>query len=547
MSLDRTATMPATVVDLTRSGGSTVHPSDPARPHDRTTEPLPGQPISAPSVVMEGIDRRFGPTVALDGASLTLRPGEIHAVLGENGAGKTTLMRILAGLDRPDAGSVELFGAHVERFDPRLQRDRGVALVQQHFTLVPSLTAAQNLVLARPDGRLVRAGAGERRLTELGERYGLPVRTGVPAGRLSVGEQQRLELLRALDADARLLVLDEPTAVLTDDEATRLLGVCRRLADEGRTIAIITHRLSEVTAGCDRVTVLRAGKVVLDDQPVAGRSAASLAEAMVGAEVVPPTRRGVAREAGSASLVAVTGLSHGVLRDATLEVAAGEVLGIAGVDGNGQSDLEAVLSGRARPERGEVRLGGVVLDGSSPRRRIEADVAYIPSDRYRWGMVRGLDLASTLELGRGGPWRALRRTRHRAAEPALAHWDVRSAGPSAKGATLSGGNAQKLVLARELARPPVMVLACYPTRGLDPEAARTVAQRVLEAADAGAAVVWIGAELDELLAVSDRIVVLSQGVLSPPMSRPFDRSSIGLAMAGARTAPTSGTPTGSPT
>lgn len=489
---------------------------------------------AAPSVVMAGIDRRFGPTVALTAAGLQLRPGEVHALLGENGAGKTTLMRILAGLDRPDAGTVELFGERIDRFDPRLLRARGVALVQQHFTLVPSLTAGQNLVLARPTRSLVRPGEGERRLAELGERYGLAVRSGVPAGRLSVGEQQRLELLRALDADARLLILDEPTAVLTDDEATRLLAVCRRLAEEGRTVAIITHRLAEVTAGCDRVTVLRAGAVVLDDASVAGRSTASLAEAMVGAAVVAPTRRTHSAGRSGAVVVEVDGLTLGQLQDLHLRVAAGEVFGIAGVDGNGQADFEAALSGRARAEHGSVRIGAAILDAASPRRRIDADIAYIPSDRYRWGMVRGMDLAATLELGRGGWWRSLRRSRHRSAEPALASWDVRSAGPSAKGSTLSGGNAQKLVLARELATPPSMVLACYPTRGLDPEAARAVAQRVLEAADAGAAVIWIGAELDELLAVSDRIAVMSQGRLSDPMLPPFDRGAIGLAMAGAR-------------
>ncbi|WP_420451508.1 ABC transporter ATP-binding protein [Ilumatobacter sp.] len=508
-----------------------------------------------PAVEMSGIRRSFGTTVALDGIDLVLRDGEIHAVLGANGAGKTTLMRVLAGLERPDAGEVVIDGEAVSEFEPRRARSRGVALVQQHFTLVPTLTAAENLVLARPDGRLrPDRGALRRRLDELVERYGLDVRGDVAASELSVGEQQRLELLRALDADARVLVLDEPTAVLTDREAEHLLGVCRSLADDGRAVAVITHRLGEVFSGCDRVSVLRAGREVLGDVAVADCDRAQLATAMIGSEstgrfaarepaVPTPSidggiRGSVTRGSGPSPdappsrrvRLAARGLGAGRVHGLDLDVAAGEIVGIAGIDGNGQSDLEAVLSGRAAPDAGTVTIDGSAIETGDPAARAAAGVAYVPSDRYRHGLVRPMDLSENLELGRTRTVRHPRRRRHREATDRLDDWDVRSAGPGAAASTLSGGNAQKLVLARELGGDPGVVVACYPTRGLDPGAAATVAERLVERARRGSAVLWIGAELDELFAVSDRIVVMSDGAAAGEFHPPFDRDAIGLAM-----------------
>jgi ABC-type uncharacterized transport system ATPase subunit len=493
------------------------------------------------AVQMTGIGRRFGSTVALDGAELILRRGEIHAVLGANGAGKTTLMRVLAGLDRPDSGLVEIGGDVVHTFDPGHARAMGVALVQQHFTLVPTLTASANLELARPEGRLrTRRGRAHQRLNELVERYGLPVRDGVPASAMSVGEQQRLELLRALDADAEVLVLDEPTAVLTDAEADQLLAVCRRLAEDGRAVAIITHRLGEVIAGCDRVTVLRDGSVVFADDAVADHDRAGLATAMIGSEATGRFERrlrndGVAAAStevmtGTAMSLEVDALSSGRLRGVSLRVADGEVVGIAGIDGNGQAELEAVLAGRVAPDSGCVIVGGNHIVGGDPQARRDAGVAYIPSDRYRHGLVRPMSLSDNLELGRLPPVRAPRRRRHSGAERSLNDWSVRSAGPGASAASLSGGNAQKLVLARELSGTPPVVVACYPTRGLDPGAAGTVAERLVSRAERGAAVLWIGAELDELFAVSDRIIVLAGGRITGEFTAPFDRREIGYAM-----------------
>ena len=472
--------------------------------------------------------------MALGGVDLTLRHGEIHAVLGSNGAGKSTLMKIMVGLDRPDAGGVTILGEAVDRFEPRAIRSRGVALVQQHFTLVPTLTGGENLVLARPEGRLrPDRRACRDRLASLVERYGLEVRGDVVAGAMSVGEQQRLELLRALDADARVLLLDEPTAVLTDAEADQLLAVCRRLAEDGRAVAFITHRLAEVFSGCDRVSVLREGSAVISDAPIADHSRADLASAMVGSESSGTYSRRASRsdEAGAA-LLQLRGVRAGRLHNIDLDVRAGEIVGIAGVDGNGQADLEAVLSGRTAPETGSVHIGGATMVVADPRSRRSLGLAYVPSDRYRWGLMRPMDLADNLELGRVPRVRGRRAHRREAARPALQAWDVRSSGPAARAATLSGGNAQKLVLARELHDEPSVVLACYPTRGLDPNAADAVAGRLVDRAALGAAVLWIGAELDELFAVSDRMFVLSDGELIGPFTSPFDRGVIGLAMGG---------------
>jgi ABC-type uncharacterized transport system ATPase subunit len=517
-----------------------------------------------PAASLHGIRRSFGAGApALDGVDLELRAGEVHALLGENGAGKTTLMRILAGLDSPDEGTVEVAGRPVDEFSPRALRERGVAMVQQHFTLVPTLTAGENLALARPSGRL-RPGARQarRRVEELAERYGLPVRADVPVDRLSVGEEQRLEILRALDADARLLILDEPTAVLVDAEAETLLGVCRTLAEDGRAVVIITHRLSEVFAGCDRVTVLRRGAVVCAGDPVSAHDRASLATLMVGTAPDPEAderhcratgdcppasrRRSVTRQAWRRYLadesavrrddrevrLRLDGAARGRLQPLDLQVRAGEVVGVAGVDGNGQAELEELLAGMARPDRGRVTVDGEPVPVGTPRARVARGVAYVPADRYRRALAGPLSLADNLELGRGVRGRPPRARREERAEPVLAEWDVRGSGPDASAASLSGGNAQKLVLARELATGPRVVVAAQPTRGLDPEAARMITERILAAAADGAAVVWFGAELDELFAVADRLIVLAGGRATEPFAPPYDRGAVGLAMAG---------------
>ena len=379
--------------------------------------------------------------------------------------------------------------------------------------------------------------AGQR-LAELVERFGLDVRDGVPVAQLSVGEQQRLEILRALDADASVLLLDEPTAVLTGEEATRLLAVCRRLADEGRSVVIITHRLSEVVAGCDRVTVLRDGAVVLADAAVADHTVGSLADAMVG-RALGTSRTRASRHPSppdAAVRLDVAGVSLGSCATPSFTVRAGEVLGVAGVDGNGQAELEAVLAGveaAGRRHRHARRRGGAARLAAPTDRR-----------RHRLHPVRPLPhgARATDEPRRQRRARPRRRGGGLAAAagagptaPRLQAWNVRAAGPGAPVRSLSGGNAQKLVLARELdsstrprRRRATRRVASTPA----PPAA--VADRVLDAAAGGAAVVWMGAELEEVLAVAHRIVVLSRGRITGEFARPFDRSAIGLAMGGGR-------------
>jgi ABC-type uncharacterized transport system ATPase subunit len=490
-------------------------------------------PASAGAVLMSGVSRRFGTVQALDGVDFSLARGEIHALLGENGAGKSTLMRILAGLDTPDSGTVEVLGEAITTFDPRDIRRRGVAMVQQHFTLVPTLTAGENLWLSRPTGGVLPSKADfARRVDELGERFGLRVPTGVPAGQLSVGEQQRLEIIRALDADVQVLLLDEPTAVLTDAEADDLLTVCRRLRDEGRSIVFITHRLGEVFAGADRVSVLRGGRSVLSGAPVAEQTRSGLASLMVGADARGELEHRRTDHRRDKVRLQLDGVAVGRLHGIDLVVRSGEIVGVAGVDGNGQAELEQVISAQLPPSSGTLVVDGEPLLVDSPRRRIARRIGYIPSDRYRWGMVRPLSISDNLELGRAPFWRRRRVERHTHAGERIDAWDVRCAGPDAAVASLSGGNAQKLLLSRELHGDTSVILACYPTRGLDPEAARIVVERIVERAEQGTAVVWIGAELDELFAVADRIVVLAGGRVTGEFEPPFDRAVIGLAMTG---------------
>lgn len=473
-----------------------------------------------------GVSRRFGDVLALADVDLEIRRGEVLAILGENGAGKTTLMRILSGLDQPSRG--QLFRGE-ERYQPRSPREaveQGVALVQQHFALVHTMTAAENILLFRsqPERRTSREQAASE-LRALGAELAFDIDPDTKVADLSVGERQRLELLRALDADPEILLLDEPTAVLTDAEADSLLEVIRRLAtDGGRAVVLITHRLREVVNGADRVMVLRNGEVVSPASPVGGRSVDQLAHEMVGGDIPAVAREGASR---GEVMVSVDDLTVGRLQSAHFDVHEGEVLGIAGVDGNGQVELELAMAGLAVPTRGRIMLRGDDIARRSPRQRTAGGIAYIPSDRHTRALVGPMRCDENLLLGR-----TRRRLR---ADPGagdlMTKWAVKG-GLAHLADSLSGGNAQKLVCARELREQPHLVLACQPTRGLDPGAAGQLRQALLDFADEGGAVVWMSADLDELLEVSDRIRVMFHGGLSDPFESPFDRRAIGLAMAG---------------
>jgi general nucleoside transport system ATP-binding protein len=478
-----------------------------------------------PALQVAAVSRRFGDVQALRDVDLDIRAGEVLAILGENGAGKTTLMRILGGLDNPTSG--ELFRAG-ERFAPASPRDAvesGVTLVQQHFAQVPTMTAVDNLLLFRTQRhRRTSRAAATADLLALASRLDFEIDPTATVASMSVGERQRLELLRALDADPEVLLLDEPTAVLTDAEADRLLAVTRRLADYGRAVVLITHRLREVVEAADRVAVLRNGIVVSPAAPVGARTRATLAHEMVGEELPAVGRT---KTMSGRVVVAINDLRAGRLSVERLAVHAGEVLGVAGVDGNGQAELELALTGLAVPESGTIEVDGAEVTGAHPRDRVATGIAYIPSDRAASALVGSMRCDENLALGRT-TWRV---HRDQAAAARMASWSIKGA-PDHLAESLSGGNAQKLVAARELRDLPVAVVACQPTRGLDPAAAVQLRGALLEFADRGGAVVWIAAELDELLEVADRIVVAFHGRLSDPFHPPYDRRLVGLAMGG---------------
>ncbi|MDH4279238.1 MAG: ATP-binding cassette domain-containing protein [Acidimicrobiia bacterium] len=498
---------------------------------DRSAEVM----ANAPIISVENVSRWFGEVAALDGVTLDVRTGEVLAVLGENGAGKTTLMRILGGLDAPNGGRVLLRG---EPYEPRSPKDAvhaGIALVHQHFALVPTMTAAENILLFRsdPERRCSRAEAARQLAAEAAE-LGFTVDPNAIVGELSVGEQQRLELLRALDASPDVLLLDEPTAVLTDDEATALLNVVRRLAvEQNKAVILITHRLREVTAAADRVVVLRTGKVVSPEAAVGDRSPADLAAEMVGSEVASihrddPTPGDVVLD--------VRNLSAGKVRDASLEVRRGELVGVAGVDGNGQVELELAICGLLEAEEGTITLEGDSLIGVHPRRRIRMGVAYLPSDRYARALVGPMSCEENLRLGRT-QWRLT--PDPDGATSMLSQWTVKGDRSHSAG-SLSGGNAQKLVAAREFGQDTKLLVACQPTRGLDPGAAGMVRQASIDFARDGGAVLFVSADLDEILETADRLYVASDGHFHGPFNRPFDRARIGRIMAGVDEPPPEG-------
>jgi general nucleoside transport system ATP-binding protein len=501
----------------------------------------------APLVLsLAGIGKRFGALAANDAIDLELRRGEILALLGENGAGKTTLMNILFGHYVADAGSISVAGpdgtlAPLRPGSPQAALNAGVGMVHQHFTLAESLTVLENVVLGtRPLGslRLDLAGA-RKKLVALIAESGLDVPPDRRVSRLSVGEKQRLEILKVLYRGARILVLDEPTAVLTPQEVAGLFVVLRRLVANGLSVIFISHKLNEVLAIADRIAVLRAGRKVAD-QPAAGASRTSLAELMVGREVAQSRR--TPRPPGAALLVldrVTVSDPHGRagLAGASLTVHAGEIVGIAGVSGNGQGALAGVIAGTMAGQ-GTITLDGAALH-ASPRASIAAGIGRIPEDRHHEGIVGALSIAENLALetlrgaqvARGGflKFDALRQR----AEAAIRDYDVRCPGPDAPIRLLSGGNIQKVILARVFDRDPRVVLANQPTRGLDVGATAEVHRRLLEARQRGVAILLISEDLDELLTVSDRIAVIAAGRLSAPRAvEAVTREQLGLMMAG---------------
>jgi simple sugar transport system ATP-binding protein len=493
---------------------------------------------------MRGITKRYPGVVANDSIDLDIRPGEIHALLGENGAGKTTLMNILYGLARPDAGQILLDGQEVHLTGPSDAIKRGISMVHQHFMLVPVLTVAENIVLGEETtvrgGFLDRKDAHER-IIELGRRFGFEVDPEAKVGSLSVGWQQRVEILKALYRDAKVLVLDEPTAVLTPQETEEIFEVLRRLASEGHSIVFISHKLYEVLEIADRITVIRRGKVVGQRIP-SETNEEDLAELMVGREVSLIVDRGDSHPAEVAlkvdKLVVRDDRGQEVVHEIDLEVRAGEILGIAGVAGNGQDELVEAIVGLRKPSSGQVTLAGRDITGLKSRSVYEAGVAYVPADRHRFGLVLSFSIADNLVLTsyhRPPYSRGLLRNDaaiKQTAEERIKAFDIRTPSADAKASTLSGGNQQKVVIAREFARDLKLLVLDQPTRGLDVGSIEFIHRQTVAKRDAGAAILLVSAELDEILELSDRIAVIYRGrLVGLRDGRTADKNEVGLLMA----------------
>ena len=500
--------------------------------------------IVAPALEMRGITKRYPGVVANDRISLEVRPGEIHALLGENGAGKTTLMNVLYGLATPDEGEILLDGSPVQIAGPADAIARGISMVHQHFMLVPVLTVADNILLGEEtmaNRFFLDRREAHKRIIELGRRFGFEIDPEVKVGSLSVGWQQRVEILKALYRNARILVLDEPTAVLTPQETEEIFAVLRRLAAEGHSIVFISHKLYEVLEIADRITVIRRGRVVGERKP-AETDEDDLAELMVGREVQLTVDRGTSHP--GAAVLNVTGLGASddrgqpMVRGVDLEVRAGEIFGIAGVAGNGQDELVESIIGLRHPTTGTVTLDGLDITAYTPRQMNEAQVAYVPADRHRFGLILSFPLADNLVLTsyyRPPYARGLIRNREaidRDAASAVEKFDIRTPSANVRASTLSGGNQQKAVVAREFDRELKLLILDQPTRGLDVGSIEFIHRQVIAKRDAGTAVLLVSAELDEVLELSDRIGVMYEGRIVAVLDGPSaDKNAVGLLMA----------------
>jgi general nucleoside transport system ATP-binding protein len=499
----------------------------------------------APLVVMEGITKRFPGVVANDRVDLDLQEGEIHALVGENGAGKSTLMRILYGMYPPEAGRIVVRGMEVRIPSPRQAIALGIGMVHQHFVLVDRFTVTENIVLGAEGGALVDFDRAATKVNDLAGSYGFAVNPEARVEDLSVGEEQRVEILKALYRGVELLILDEPTAVLTPAEANELFQNLRHLRDAGKTVVFISHKLEEVLAVADRITVLRRGKVVGETAP-AKTTKEQLAEMMVGRPVLFRLEKPEV-EVGE-PVLRVEGLQVGdKVNGVDLEVWSGEILGVAGVEGNGQRELAEALIGLRPPEAGEVLVDGRDVAGQPVAEIRDRGVAYIPEDRHDRGLVLDMTLWENSVLGRqrkrgvvGRLGLLLIRKIKELATRLIRVFDVRARSVEVPAATLSGGNQQKLILARELEDIPRLVVAHQPTRGLDVGAIEFVWRKILEQKAAGAAVLLISADLEEIYELSDRIVTIYEGRISGEYSPDAPPAEIGIGMTGVRAAAEAG-------
>ncbi len=506
--------------------------------------PSPSATVTAPALEMRGITKRYPGVLANDHIDLSIAPGEIHALLGENGAGKTTLMNVLYGLATPDEGQILLDGDAVRIAGPSDAIARGISMVHQHFMLVPVLSVAENILLGAEtmaNPIFIDQAEARRRINELGQRFGFEIDPDEKVGRLSVGWQQRVEILKALYRQARVLVLDEPTAVLTPQETTEIFAVLRRLKDEGHSIIFISHKLYEVLEIADRITVIRRGRVVGQRIPSQTRED-DLAALMVGREVQLTVDRGESHPTTPTlkieNLIVKTDRGRAAVHDVSFEVRAGEIFGIAGVAGNGQDELVESITGLRRPAAGRILLGGEDVTHEGARDLHRRGVSYVPADRHRFGLVLSFPVADNLVLTDyyASPYaRGLVRDDdaiRRRAIAAIEQFDIRTPSPDVKAGTLSRGNQQKVIVAREFDRDLRLLVLDQPTRGLDVGSVEFIHRQTVKKRDDGTAVLMVSAELDEVLELSDRIGVMYRGRLVAVLDgRTADREQVGLLMA----------------